>query len=175
MGPIGRGTDAQPQHNHQAPHCEKENGEQARKRRDDKPQRCLFHKSTTPSDADCQTQHHNKTDGESANCATHSGYHAVLGARDHPPGCNTERPCISFTMVKVPTEEEGFWPFGPTNEPVASFRHSASGDVPTDNSRLFGAFGGVPGEETGNPAFMTEEGLVRELSFETASSAIWRP
>ena len=62
---------------------------------------------------------------------------------DHP---------ISFTMVEAPTEEEAFWPFGPTDEPV-------------DISGLFGYFGGVSGEEAGDSLFMVEEEPAQQLGF----------
>ena len=61
------------------------------------------------------------------------------------------------------TEEERFWWFGPTDEPVVSFAHWSFEDVPTDTSGLFGAFNGVVSEETGSTACMVEEGPVREL------------
>ena len=111
---------------------------------------------------DCRFQHHNKTDGGSANCATHSYYPAAFSTRDDPSGCDPERPRISFTTVEAPTEE-GFWLFGPTGESVTSFAHSVSGDISVNTSELFGAFGGVIGGETGSAAFMVKEGPVRGL------------
>ena len=65
--------------------------------------------------------------------------------------------------MEAPTEEDGFWSFGLTDYPVASFGVSTSDDVPTNTSGLFGAFGGVTGEETGSAAFMSKEGSVRGL------------
>ena len=50
----------------------------------------------------------------------------------------------SHSPVEAPTEEETFRPFGPTDEPV-------------DTSGLFGSFGGISGEETGDSLFMVEE------------------
>ena len=58
-------------------------------------------------------------------------------ARNPPPGCDPECPSISFTAVEVVdtptkaarTDEEGVWPFGPTEDPVATFDIGASGDV----------------------------------------------
>ena len=57
-----------------------------------------------------------------------------------------------FTAVEAPTEEEAFWPFGPTDEPV-------------DTSGLFGSFGGVSGEETDDSLFMVEEEPAQKLGF----------
>ena len=42
---------------------------------------------------------------------------------------------------------KGVWPFGPKDEPVAS----------SDSSGLFGAFGGVTGEETDSLTFTVGE------------------
>ena len=50
------------------------------------------------------------------------------------------------------TEEEEFWPFGPTDEAV-------------DTSGLFGSFGGVSGEETDDSLFMVEEEPAQKLGF----------
>ena len=111
-----------------------------------KHQWCSFHKSTTHSDADCRVQHRDKTNGGHANCARHSCHPAVLSTRTPFQGCGLERPCISFTAVEAATEED-FWPFGPTDEPDASFGHSASVNEPSVNSGLFGAFGGITGEK----------------------------
>ena len=132
---------------------------------DGKHQWCLFHNLTAHSDVNGRIQHHNKTDGGSANYSTHSRYSAVLSTRKHPPGCNPERPCISINVVEALTDEEAFWPFDPTDEPAASFGHSASGDAPTDTSELFGNFGGVTGEETVSAAFTVEERPVRGWGF----------
>ena len=98
----------------------------------DRKQWCSFHKITTHGDADCCTQH-----GVGS---------AIVGTEnyiDHP---------ISFTAVEAPTEEEAFWPFGLTNEPV-------------DTSRLFGSFGDVSGEEIGDSLFMVEEEPAQQLVF----------
>ena len=59
---------------------------------------------------------------------------------------------ISFTAVEAPTEEEVFWSFGPTDEPI-------------DTSGLFGSFGGVSGEETDDSLFMIEEKPTQPLGF----------
>ena len=50
----------------------------------------------------------------------------------------------SFTAVRAPTEGEEFWPFGPTDEPA-------------DTTGLFGSFGGVSGEKTGDSPMLKEE------------------
>ena len=78
------------------------------------------------SDADCGTQH----GVDSANAGN-------ANLIDHP---------ISFTAAptKEEAEEEAFWPYGPTDEPV-------------NTSGLFGPFDGVSGEETGGLHFMVEE------------------
>ena len=164
-GPIRCGQRTQLQHNQEAPRRAKTNGEQARKGRDDKHQWCSFRELTTHSDADCRTQHHNKIDGGSVHCATYLYYPAVLSARDHPPDCNSEDPFISFTAAETPTEKEEYWPFAPTDEPAASFGYSTSGDIPTDASGIFGAFGGVTGEGAGSAVFMVKQGPVRGLGF----------
>ena len=64
-----------------------------------------------------------------------------------------------------PTEKEEYWPFAPTDEPAASFGYSTSGDIPTDASGIFGAFGGVTGEGAGSAVFMVKQGPVRGLGF----------
>ena len=150
------------------------NIEQARIGRDGKHQSCSFHMLTTHSDVDCQIQHRNKTNGGSTYCTTHSYYPAVLSACDHPSNCDSERPCISFTATEAPTEEEKFWPFGLTDEPVASFIYSSFGHVSADTNKLFGAFGGVTSEETGSAAIMVRKGQSGGWGFETASPAVWR-
>ena len=67
--------------------------------------------------------------------------------------CDSERPCISFTAAEAhAADKEGkLWSFGPKNEPVASF----------DSNGVFGAFGGVTGEETDNLAFTVGEESVK--------------
>ena len=88
---------------------------------------CSFHKSTTHSDETCRTLQQQLGNNGSANCANQgSDYPAVLTASDPPPGCNIEEQGISFAAVEVPNraeppKEESFWPFGPTDEAVASF------------------------------------------------------
>ena len=59
---------------------------------------------------------------------------------------------ISFTVVEAPMEQEAFWPFGPTHEPV-------------DTSGLFESFGGVSGEDTDDSLFMVEEEPAQQLGF----------
>ena len=53
--------------------------------------------------------------------------------------------------MEAPTEEEAFWPFGPTDEPVVT-------------SGLFGSFGDVS-EETDDSLFMVEEEPTQQLGF----------
>ena len=48
-------------------------------------------------------------------------------------------------------------------EPVTSFGHSASGNVPVDTNGLLGAFGGVTGEKTGSADLLAEERPARGL------------
>lgn len=60
---------------------------------------------------------------------------------------------MSFTAKKAPitaatTEEQGFWPFGLTDETNALF----------DSSGLFETFGGVIAEETAGSVFTIENG-----------------
>ena len=124
-----------------------------------------FHKSTTHSDADCRVQHRDKPNEGHANCACHSCYPAVLSTRTPLQGCCLERPCISFTAEEGATEED-FWPFGPTDEPVASFGRSASVNEPTVYSALFGAFGGITGENTSDSVLLAEEDPVQELGLQ---------
>ena len=59
---------------------------------------------------------------------------------------------ISLTAVEASTEEEAFWPFGPTDEPV-------------DTSVLIGFFGGVRGEEADDLLPMIEEEPTKQLGF----------
>ena len=54
--------------------------------------------------------------------------------------------------MEAPTEEGAFYPFGPTDEPVAP-------------SGLFGSFGGLSGEETDNSVFMIEQEPAQQLGF----------
>ena len=57
-------------------------------------------------------------------------------------------------------EEEEFWPFGPTDEPV-------------DTCGLFGSFGGVSGEEADDSLFMVEEESAKQLwDSESTSSRV---
>ena len=70
---------------------------------------------------------------------------------DHP---------VSFTAVEGPTEEEAFWPFGPTDEPV-------------DTSGLFRSFGGVSGEVTGDSLFMVEEEPTQQPGFRERIVGVW--
>ena len=80
------------------------------------------------------------TDSESTNCASYSCYPAVLSAHGHPPGYDPKRPCTLLTAEKALKKKEGLYkPFGPTDERVASFEHSASEDVPTDTNGLCAA------------------------------------
>ena len=88
---------------------------------------CSFHESTTHSDETRRTLQQQLGNNGSANCANQgSDYPAVLTASDPPPGSNIEEQGVSFAAVEVPTKdepskEESFWPFGPTDEAVASF------------------------------------------------------
>ena len=165
-GTRRRGQRTQPQRNQLAPCREKANGEQWRKEIYGEDQWCSFQTSTMHSDADCRVQHHNKTDSGSTSCATYSCYPAVLSTRDHSPGCDPEHPCTSLTAEEALTQKEEPWPFGPTDEPVASFGHSASGNIPTDTSGLFEAFGGVTGDKTDSAAFLVEKRPVRGLGLQ---------
>ena len=66
-------------------------------------------------------------------------------ASNPPLGNNIEEQGISFAAVEVPVGEEppkeqSFWPFGPTDEAVASF----------DTSWLFSGFEGTTSENTGS-------------------------
>ena len=54
--------------------------------------------------------------------------------------------------MEAPTEEEAFWPFGPTDESV-------------DTSGLFGSFGDVSGEEIDDLLSMVEEEPMQQLEF----------
>ena len=85
-------------------------------------------------------------------------YYFVLAATDHTLGSSIERQGMSFAAVEVPTRDEptkvqGFWPFGPTSEPVASF----------DPSEWFIVSGGANSEETEGSTFEIKEGPVQRL------------
>ena len=74
------------------------------------------------------------------------------------PGVTLEGQGILFTAAEVltrhePTKEQGFAPFGSTDEPVAPF----------DTSGWFNGSGGANDEETEGSTFEIEEGLVRRL------------
>ena len=97
---------------------------------------CSFHKSTAHSDVDCRIRH-----GDGSANAGNANYAAIY--IEHP---------VSFTAVEAPTEEEAFWPFGPTDEPV-------------DTSGLIGFFGGVRGEEADDSLLMVEEKPTKQLGF----------
>ena len=120
---------------------------------------CSFHKSSTHSDETCRTQKQQMGDNGSANCASQeSDYQIAFTASDPTPGSNLEGQGVSFAAVEVPTrdeptKEQGFWPFGPTDEPVALF----------DTSGWFSGFGGANSEETEGSIFEIEEGLIRRL------------
>ena len=105
----------------------------------DRNQWCSFHKSTTHSDADCRT-HHGVGSGVGSANAGNANYAANY--IDHP---------ISFTAVEAPTEEEAFWPFGPTDEPV-------------DTSGLFGS-SAASVEKTDDSLFMVDEEPAQKLGF----------
>ena len=108
-------------------------------------------------------------------CATYSWHSAVLSARDHPPGCEPERPCTSSTVEGAPTEKEGLWPFGPTNEPLASLGHSVAGNVSTDTNERFGAFGGVRARELAARHFWSRRGQSGDWGSNTALPVLCRP
>lgn len=102
-----------------------------------------------------------KDNDRSANFASQPSCPPDLGAREPPsPRYGSDCPCISFTAVGAPAEEDQAWPFGPTDKPAASLGHSARGDGTAGISRLFEAFGGITGEESGGAAFMAEGGTV---------------
>ena len=98
-------------------------------------------------------------DNGSASCASQDpDYQFVFTASDSTPGSNLEGQGLSFAAVEVPirhepTKEQGFGPFGSTDEPVASF----------DTSGWFNASRGANGEETEGSTFEIEEGPVRRL------------
>ena len=128
-----------------------------RERGESKPMWCSFHKSSTHSDETCRTRKQKINDNGSASCASHdSNYQFVFTASDSTHGSNFEGQDISFAAVEVPTrqeptKEQGFGPFGSTDEPVASF----------DISGWFNGSGGANGEETAGSTFEIEEGPVR--------------
>ena len=119
----------------------------------------LVPKSTTHSDEACRILQQQLGNNGSENCANQgSDYPVVLTASDPPPSSNIEEQGISFAAVEVPTraepsQEESFWPFGPTGKAVASF----------DNSRFFRGFGGATSENTENSTFDTKEGPIQGL------------
>ena len=120
---------------------------------------CSLHKSATHSDETCHTQQQEMGDNGSANCASQeSDYHFVFNASDPTPRSILEGQGISFTAVEVPTsdeptKEQGFGPFGPTDEPVASF----------NTNGWFSGSGGANSEETEGSAFEIEGGSVQRL------------
>ena len=120
---------------------------------------CSFHKFSTHSDETCRTRKQEIDCNGSASCASQdSDYQFVFTASDSTPGSNLEGQGISFAAVEVPTrheptKEQGFGPFGSTDEPVASF----------DISGWFNGSGGANGEETERSTFEIEEGPVRRL------------
>ena len=130
-----------------------------RKRGESKPMWCSFHKSSTHSDETCRTRKQQMDDNGSASCASQDAdYQFVFTASDSTPGSNLEGQGISFAAVEVPTrheptKEQGFGPFGSTDEPVASF----------DTSGWFNGSGGANGEKTEGSTFEIEEGPVRRL------------
>ena len=120
---------------------------------------CSFHKSATHSDETCHTQQQQVGDNGSVNCAGQgSDSHVVFNASDPTPRSNHGGQGISFAAVESPTsdeptKEQGFGPFGPTDEAVASF----------DTSGWFSGSGGANSEETEGSTFEIEEGLVQRL------------
>ena len=120
---------------------------------------CSFHKSSTHSDETCRTRKQEMDDNGSASCASQdSDCQFVFTGSDSTPWSNLEGQGISFAAVEVPTrheptEEQGFGPFGSTDEPVASF----------DISGWFNGSGGANGEKTEGSTFEIEDGPVRRL------------
>ena len=120
---------------------------------------CSFHKSSTHSDETFRTQKRQMGDNGSANCTSQeSNDQFVFNASDSTPGSNLEGQGISFAAVEVPTrreptKEQGFGPFGSTDELVASF----------DTSGWFNGSRGVNGGETEGSTFEIEKGPVRRL------------
>ena len=118
---------------------------------------CSFHKSSTHSGETCRTRKEQMDDNGSASCASQDpDYQFVFTASDSTPGSNLEGQGRSFAAVEVPTrheptKEQGFGPFGSTDEPVASF----------DTSGWFNGSGGANGEETEGSTFEIEEGPLR--------------
>ena len=98
-------------------------------------------------------------DSGSASCASQdSDYQFVFTGSDSTPGSNLEGQGILFTAVDVPTrheptKEQGFGPFGSTDEPGAPF----------GTSGWFNGSGGANGEETEGSTFEIEEGPIRRL------------
>lgn len=78
------------------------------------------------------------------NCSTPSCKPVVLGARDPPPKYDSDRPCISFTTAKAPTEKKDFRTFSPMGEP-------------------FESLSGVTGERTGRSGFIIGEDSVKKV------------
>ena len=82
-------------------------------------------------------------DNGSASCASQdSDYQFVLTASDSTPGSNLEGQGTLFIAEEVPTrheptKEQGFGPFGSTEEPVAPF----------DTSGWFNGSGGANGTD----------------------------
>ena len=130
-----------------------------RKRGENQPMWCSFHNSSTHSDETCRTQKQQMGDIRSAKYASQkSDYQFAFFASDRTPRSNVGGQGISFAAVEVPTrdeptKEQGFGPFGPTDEPVASF----------DTSGWFSGSGGANSEETEGSIFEIEEGPIRRL------------
>lgn len=74
-------------------------------------------RATTHSNDECRIQLDTKASNGSAtiNFATLSRNPTFFGGRDPPSRYDPDRPCIAFTVVEAPTEEEEFWPFGLKN------------------------------------------------------------
>ena len=98
-------------------------------------------------------------DSGSASCVSQdSDYQFVFIASDSTPGSNLEGQGILFAAVEIPTrheptKEQGFGPFGSTDEPVPLL----------DTSGWFNGSGGANGEETEGSTFEIEGGPVRRL------------
>ena len=97
MGPFPGG---QQHHRKQHLPCHGQGRPKDAKKGGNRNQWCAFHRSTTHSDGECRTPH-------DVGCANADNANYAANYIDR---------AISFTAVEVPTEEEAFYPFGPTDD-----------------------------------------------------------
>ena len=144
-------------------------------REDGKHQWCLFHNLTAHSDVSGRVQHHNKTDGGSANCSTHSRYSAVLSTRNHPPSCNPERHASQLTWWKRLRMRRRSGRLTPRmSQPPRSDTRPLETHLRTPASYLVTSVASLARKLSARPS-LSRNGQSGDGDFEAISPAVWHP